>query len=872
MQPKPFTGRTRQRRTSRSVFWAERTARVLIAAGGIGTILAVTTVFVFLAAVVVPLFRPAGIDRAATIAFPAGPDSPPEFLATDEYQLLGLEGLAGGARVRVFTLGDGRILEERELFEGAVPTALSFWPIGGQIAAGFSDGTVRIGRIGFEASFLPEDARLSLAQGQVQIHEGGVVELTPEGQLRRQSFASHIGEPVPLPEAGPVALVDYTVTGSGPVVAAVTAEGTFHVFSVSQRKNLLTGEVITSTVGGALALPSRPGPVGGALPSRLLLSGVADTAYLFWENGHVVRVDTRRPWAPVVAEERDLWDEPGVRLTALSFLIGKTTIVTGDSRGRVRTWFRVRADDAQTSDGTRLVLARELREAREADISVTALAPSFRRRILAAGFADGRVDLFHVTSARLLGEVLAGTDPVAVLALSPKDEAFAAQAGAELSLWRVNAPHPETTLSSLFRPVRYEGAEHPAHVWQSSSGTDDFEPKYGLVPLIFGTLKATFYSLLLGAPLALLAAIYTSEFLHPRSRARIKPAVELMASLPSVVLGFLAALVFAPFVAEVVPSVLTAFFTVPLAFLAAAYLVQLLPRPAALWAGRWRFALLLLGALPAGLWGARLLGPAVERWLFEGNLKAWLAGQAGTGAPGWFLMLLPLAAVAVGAAVAKLVTPRLRPWLRNLERHQAARFECAKFALGGLATLALAWLLAQAVTGAGFDSRDPFPGIGPVLGTYVQRNSLVVGFVMGFAIIPIIYTLAEDALSSVPGHLRGASLAAGATPWQTAVRVVLPTAASGLFSALMIGLGRAVGETMIVLMAAGNTPILEWNIFNGFRTLSANIAVELPEAVVGSTHYRTLFLAALTLFLMTFVINTVAETVRLRFRKRAFEL
>ena len=95
---------------------------------------------------------------------------------------------------------------------------------------------------------------------------------------------------------------------------------------------------------------------------------------------------------------------------------------------------------------------------------------------------------------------------------------------------------------------------------------------------------------------------------------------------------------------------------------------------------------------------------------------------------------------------------------------------------------------------------------------------------------------------------------------------------SGLFSAVMVGLGRAVGETMIVLMAAGNTPVLDWNIFNGFRTLSANIAVELPEAVRGGTHYRTLFLAALVLFAMTFVLNTAAEVVRQRFRKRAAQL
>src|SRR5690606_8085859 len=106
----------------------------------------------------------------------------------------------------------------------------------------------------------------------------------------------------------------------------------------------------------------------------------------------------------------------------------------------------------------------------------------------------------------------------------------------------------------------------------------------------------------------------------------------------------------------------------------------------------------------------------------------------------------------------------------------------------------------------------------------------------------------------------------------TAIRIVIPTAMSGLFSAIMVGFGRAVGETMIVLMAAGNTPVLEMNIFNGFRTLSANIAVELPEAVRDSTHYRTLFLAALVLFIMTFLVNTVAEVVRLRFRRRAVAL
>ena len=180
----------------------------------------------------------------------------------------------------------------------------------------------------------------------------------------------------------------------------------------------------------------------------------------------------------------------------------------------------------------------------------------------------------------------------------------------------------------------------------------------------------------------------------------------------------------------------------------------------------------------------------------------------------------------------------------------------AAFALGGLVEMTLlggnyrGWLLSA-------------------LGlTYDQRNSLVVGLAMGFAIIPIIFTIAEDSLANVPQHLRGGSLALGATRWQTALRIVLPTGSPGIFSAVMIGFGRAVGETMIVLMATGNTPIMDWSPFNGFRALSANVAVELPEAPDGGTLFRVLFLASLLLFCLTFVLNTVAELVRLKLRRK----
>jgi phosphate transport system permease protein len=152
--------------------------------------------------------------------------------------------------------------------------------------------------------------------------------------------------------------------------------------------------------------------------------------------------------------------------------------------------------------------------------------------------------------------------------------------------------------------------------------------------------------------------------------------------------------------------------------------------------------------------------------------------------------------------------------------------------------------------------------------SYDQRNAMVVGCAMGFAVIPTIFSIAEDAIYGVPRSLSDGSLALGATPWQTLVRVVLPTASPGMFSAVMIGLGRAVGETMIVLMATGNTPIMDWNLFEGMRTLAANIAVEMPESAMNSSHYRILFLAALVLFMFTFVVNTGAELIRQRLREK----
>jgi phosphate transport system permease protein len=382
---------------------------------------------------------------------------------------------------------------------------------------------------------------------------------------------------------------------------------------------------------------------------------------------------------------------------------------------------------------------------------------------------------------------------VALAALGPRyDRMLFLDDRFTLHSYGLDDPHPQASWRTYFGRIQYEGQAAPEFSWQSTGGRDDFERKLSLVPLIIGTLKGTFYAMIFALPIALLAAIYTSQFLRPEIKRYVKPVMEIMASLPSVVLGFLAALWLAPIISNAVPSVLLAASAIIVAALGFGYFWGLLPQRIRV---RLKPGYEFLAFVPVMLlvaYAGWQLGFVVERTLF-------VVEDPSTG----------------------LQVADFRSWFPH-------------------------------ATGLSFE----------------QRNAFVVGFVMGFAVIPIIFTITEDALSNVPEAFRSGSLALGASRWQTAVRVVVPTASAGIFSAVMIGLGRAVGETMIVVMATGNTPVTEFNPFTGMRTLSANIAVELPEAPYLGTLYRTLFLGALVLFLMTFLINTVAEILRQRLREK----
>lgn len=879
---RPGYKRGRHLRTRRSTAFADRLARALITVGGIGTIVAVSTVFVFLFWVVKDLFLSAKVGEPTRYEISTGV----EVLAVgiDEYQTIAWT-LESDGLIRAVGSRDGQnVAEHRVVAVGGSPlTAFGVTPEGRDFALGFADGTVRLASIEFATEYRDADAiegdLRRLKVGEVGRLGESTVERTVLGQFRVRTLRLELGDPVSILAGTPVTAVHRGERDEDVVVAAAGVDGRCAVLVQTRERDFLSDAVVS--------VWSEPHPVpvgsGGTAPRHVLVTDRGSNLLLGWVDGKLERWAIRDLAAPQLAETLDVTPEPGIELSALGMLLGGSTVISGRSDGVVSGWFVV-PNGSNDVDG--FALAEAHRFELPGAPRVVAIASSQRERIFAVGTAAGHVHVAHMTSEKLLADVtVRDREPIRAVAIAPKNDALITVTRRAVAVRPFDPRHASASFGTIFGPNWYERDPGPSYTWQSSSGSDGFEPKLSLIPLIFGTLKATLYSMLLAVPLALLAAIYTSEFVSRRARARIKPLVELMASLPSVVLGFLAAIVIAPAVEGVVPQLLTALVTVPIAVLGFAHLWQIVPTHIALRHAALRLPMTML-ALGCGVALAAWIGPVAEQALFGGSMRMWLNGQsagAKDGSAGWLPVTLPLCAIAVTLLVGSRVTPWVARRTAGMTHARAGGMHLLKFVVAVTVTLGIAWLLAVVlfesprVLGADrpLDLRAGLP-FGPVdlspIGAFDQRNSLVVGFVMGFAIIPIIYTIAEDALASVPEHLRAASLGAGATTWQTAVRVIVPTAMSGLFSACMVGLGRAVGETMIVLMAAGGTPVMDLNMFGGFRTLSHNIANELPEAVPGSTHFVTLFLAALVLLAITFVINTIAEAVRQRFRRRAYQL
>jgi phosphate transport system permease protein len=291
----------------------------------------------------------------------------------------------------------------------------------------------------------------------------------------------------------------------------------------------------------------------------------------------------------------------------------------------------------------------------------------------------------------------------------------------------------------------------PASAWQH------------LGVLLEGTLRAGFYAVLVAVPLGIATAMFTAHFCSASLRAWIKPALEILDAVPTVVLGLVAFATVAPWLKVHVATVLAVIVVLPAVLLAAGF-----------------------------AFGARVRG---EGWL-----------------PLWLLPLI-VATIAIAAAIAA-------------QRQDAAIVPASPW------------------------------------------NALLVGLALGFAAIPLVFSVAEDALFLVPREQTQAAFALGATRWQALASVLLPAAGSGLLAAALLGASRCLGETMIVLMASGNTPVGGFDPLIGLRSLGAELALGLPDAEPGGVAYRTLLLAALALLGLTVLLSSLAGLVRERLRRR----
>ncbi|WP_319783636.1 ABC transporter permease subunit [Oceanisphaera sp. IT1-181] len=572
-------------------------------------------------------------------------------------------------------------------------------------------------------------------------------------------------QPLVVDEAGQ-SLTQLSVTSQGQdlLVAGITESGRGVLTRFAGKENFMTGEVELSST--QVEIPGLPSDV-----DQLLLT--PNLRFLFARSKNEVYVFDVRNINKVALRNVLTMNAKGANITTLSLLSGGNSILVANDNGKISQWFEVARDGKRE-----FIFIRDF----ATQGAVTQITSEINRKGFITTSSTGSLDIFHTTGGSRLFSAPLAESPVSALAMSPRNSMLLMQSGDTVSTFYVENEHPEVTWRALWTKVWYEGYPEPQYVWQSTSGSSDFESKLSLVPISFGTLKAAFYALLFAIPIAIAGAVYTAYFMSSGLRKVVKPTVEIMEALPTVILGFLAGLWLAPLIEGHLPGMVILLVMLPVSILVMAFAWHHLPKSLRNWVPEgWQCIILLPLVILVG-WSSFALSPWVEDVLFGGDARGFLTNELGIG----------------------------------------------------------------------FD----------------QRNSLVVGIAMGFAVIPTIFSIAEDAVFSVPRHLTNGSLALGATTWQTLTRVVMLTASPGIFSAVMMGLGRAVGETMIVLMATGNTPVMDLSIFSGMRTLAANIAVEMPEAEVNSSHYRVLFLAAFVLFIFTFMFNTVAEFVRQRLRDK----
>ncbi|MGI2172574.1 ABC transporter permease subunit [Shewanella ulleungensis] len=729
------------KQASRRAF-KDKAAEFGITVGGTMVFVALLLIFFYLLYVIKPIFDGAHIEPLTSVSYQHA-DAKTLMIGSDEQNEV-LYRVTQLGTVDFYSSLTGQLISSftPKLPDGAtVTSSAKSSPSEQRFALGLSNGQVIVVGIDFTVTY-PDNQR----------------QITPK-------LTYPIGdEPLTINEDGAVYNLVFDYSGSRMSFAYQDANGAWKLNRQEGEENMMTEEVEWSSI--EVFVEDAPKQVVSALMTpdhRQLILSTTDKLFVY---------NTRDADEVELLQVLDV-KKGEAKIKQVNLLAGASSIMISYDSGVISQYFQVNGDKGR--------LYQQIREFDDV-APVNAMATEFYRKSFAVLSSEGELTLLYTTSQRNLFDEKYSLPNPGLMAFSPRSNALVIEADNKLNLFSVENDHPEVSWSALWQKVWYEGYPEPQYVWQSTSGSDDFEAKLSLMPLAFGTMKAAFYAMLFAVPLAVAGAIYTAYFMTPKVRNVVKPTIEIMEALPTVILGFLAGLWLAPLIEDHLPGIVVLLMLLPISILTTAFAWSKMPET---WKHRLPETYQELMLLPVIIfvgWFSFTISPVIEVALFDGNTRQFITNDLGI--------------------------------------------------------------------------------------TFDQRNAFVVGIAMGFAVIPTIFSIAEDAIFSVPRHLSNGSLALGATNWQTLTRVVLLTASPGIFSAIMMGLGRAVGETMIVLMATGNTAILEWSVFEGMRTLAANIAVEMPESAIGSSHYRVLFLAAFVLFIFTFFFNTIAEVVRQRLRDR----
>ncbi|MFQ5488754.1 MAG: phosphate ABC transporter permease, partial [Gammaproteobacteria bacterium] len=571
-------------------------ARLGVGLGGISVIIAIALIFFYLLTMVLPLFKAPSMAQVAAYPLPgASRDGRTVHLVLDEQLEIGVRYTAAG-RVVFFHPGDGKVLAVRQLVPEAYGVPVSFSAgddEGKMVAYGLADGRAILAKLVFDVSY-PGDVRQITPRIEYPLGESPqVVDLAGRPLLKLAVQGDE--------EATTIAAV---VPGGELVLSAFTAE-----------ESLLGDEVEVEAEYSTL-------PLADIHMDYLLLDKMQRMLYVASREGTLAVIERDVDGELAILQRLQLLGN-GASLSALEFLTGDISLLVGDSHGRITQWFPVQ-DEANRPVLTRI-------RSFSAGSAVRAIASEQRRKGFLAATADGRVGLYHTTAERTLLEVpVVAGQALKQVAMAPRANAMLTEDGAgALHFWAIENEHPEISWSSLWGKVWYESYPEPAYIWQSSSASNDFEPKFSLTPLTFGTIKAAFYAMLCAIPLGVMGAIYTAYFMAPRMRQLVKPSIEIMEALPTVILGFLAGLWLAPLLEANLTGVFAVILLLPPGVLLFAWLWQRLPaglrqRIPEGWDAALLVPVILLIAVLA--W---LAGPPIEHWLFGGNLPGWLNHELG---------------------------------------------------------------------------------------------------------------------------------------------------------------------------------------------------------------------------------------------------